>query len=438
MMPMSSLRSLSLPLRSLSLLVKGAKAPVLSLLMLATGLPMVTLSTAAQAASDELIINTMHSDPTARKAFDAILTKFKDENKNLKVTANTIDHESYKIQIRTWLPNNPPDVATWFAGNRAKYFVEKKLVEPIDDVWKPFEAQFGEGTKASVSFDGHRYLMPTNYYQWGFYYRTDLFQKAGVAAAPKTWKEFFDAITKLKAAGLTPITIGTKQSWPSAAWFDFLNMRVNGYDFHMKLLSGKEKFTDPRVKKAMGLWGDLVKAKAFPENAAAMTWQEAMALMWQGKAGMYLMGNFISTEIPADLKGKVGFFSFPTVDEKVPVSQLAPTDVYFVPAKAKNKENGKKFLSFLARAEVQQTYNEISGLLPPNKLSKIDESNVFLKSGQTILAQAQGIGQFFDRDAEPEVAKVGMDAFVEFMTFPERLDKVLTSIENTRARIHGK
>ena len=30
--------------------------------------------------------------------------------------------------------------------------------------------------------------------------------------------------------------------------FDILNMRINGYQFHVDLMAGKEKWTDPKVK----------------------------------------------------------------------------------------------------------------------------------------------------------------------------------------------
>jgi multiple sugar transport system substrate-binding protein len=390
----------------------------------------------ALAAQGELIINSMHSDPTSKKAFESILEVFKKEQSGIKVTVNTIDHESYKVQIRTWLPNNPPDVATWFAGNRAKFFVEKKLIEPIDDVFSKAKGQFSEGALSAVTFDGKKYLMPTNYYHWGFYYRKDLFAKAGIKQPPNTWSELLEASKALKKANISPVAIGTKQAWPAAAWFDFINMGVNGYTFHMNLLSGKESYTSEKVKNAMKVWGQLVATSAFPDTASAMTWQEASALLWQGKAAMYLMGNFIASEIPATVKNEIGFFPFPTIDAKVPVAQVAPTDVFFIPAKAKNKANAKLFMAFLARADIQQKYNKVTGLLPVNTQAKIDEKNSFLKAGQKILGSATGISQFFDRDAEPEVAKVGMDGFVEFMRHPDRLDNVLNKIEKTRKRVH--
>jgi multiple sugar transport system substrate-binding protein len=387
------------------------------------------------ALARNLKISSMNSDPAPKKAFETVIAKFEKENPEIKVTLNTVDHESYKVQIRTWLPNNPPDIATWFAGNRAKYFIEKGLVEPIDDAWKAQEKKFSEGALKSISFNGKKYLAPISYYHWGFYYRKDLFEKAGIKNEPKTWQEFLNACKKLSSVGMTPITIGTKQSWPSAAWFDFLNMRINGFDFHMELLSGKHKYTNEKVKKTFEAWKELVELNAFPKNSAALTWQEASALLWQGKASMYLMGNFISSEIPKEIENQIGFFQFPIFDNSIPVSQVAPTDVIFIPAKAKNKEDAKKFISYFLSPEIQSMYNFEQNLIPPNTAAKFNEKNIFLTAGRNMLANAKGVSQFFDRDTEPEVAKAGMDGFVEFMSFPKNINAILEKIEKTRARV---
>ncbi|GHV94565.1 sugar-binding protein [Spirochaetia bacterium] len=43
----------------------------------------------------------------------------------------------------------------------------------------------------------------------GYYYNRELFNKAGISAPPKTWQEFFDVCAKLKAAGITPLSMQT-------------------------------------------------------------------------------------------------------------------------------------------------------------------------------------------------------------------------------------
>ena len=390
---------------------------------------------AQQTPKQELVINSMASDPSARKSFELLVDGFRKKHPEVQVKVNTIDHESYKIQIRTWLPNQAPDVATWFAGNRAKFFVEKGLVEPIDDLWAGFDNEFSEGARMASSFGGKAYLLPLNYYHWGFYYRKDLFEKAGVKTVPATWEQFLAAVDALNAQQIIPVTLGTKQAWPAAAWFDFLNMRLNGYAFHVDLLAGKQSFKDARVRAAMEKWKTLADKKAFPKDAPALTWQEAAALLWQGKAAMYLMGNFIAAEIPDGIKDKIGFFPFPALDPKIASAEVAPTDVIFIPSRAKNKETARLFLKYAATAEAQTKYNESNGLLPPNTRSLVDQSNPYRKAGMDLLANAQGLSQFFDRDADPQVAKVGMDGFVEFLAFPDRANQVLEKLDAVQKRV---
>lgn len=389
----------------------------------------------AGAVDQELVINSMHSDPNAKKAFNDVLALFKQANPDIKVIVNTVDHESYKVQIRTWLPSSPPDIATWFAGDRASYFIEKGLIEPIDDVWAPIRDQFAPATREVVSFNGRPYMMPTTYYNWGLYYRRDLFAKAGIKVPPKTWDEFIDVIQKLKAIGIRPITIGTRNGWPAAGWFGYLTLRVHGYEFYTQLMRGKIKYTDARVRQIFERWAELVKLGAFPKNAPALTWQEAAAMLWQGRAAMYLMGNFMTGEIPANVEDQIDFFPFPKIGQSESV-ELAPTDVYFIPAKARHKDTAKRFLKFVATARAQEVINAPAHQLATNLQASMAGADRFQKQGFNLLSSATHLTQFFDRDANPELATAGMDGFVEFMAYPERLDAILARLERTRSRVH--
>ena len=60
--------------------------------------------------------------------------------------------------------------------------------------------------------------------------------------------------------------------------FDILNMRLNGYDFHIDLMAGTETWTDPRVKAVFETWRKLLPY--FQEGALGRTWQEAAKPHW--------------------------------------------------------------------------------------------------------------------------------------------------------------
>ncbi|WP_299030910.1 extracellular solute-binding protein [uncultured Sulfitobacter sp.] len=404
---------------------------------LLAGLAASTMLTAA-AFAGELIINTDTSDPAPKKAFEEVIAGFEAENPDIKVTWNLFDHEGYKTSIRNFLTADAPDLANWYAGNRMLPYVNAGLFEAVDDVWE--ENGLNESlasAKGSMTIDGKIWGVPYTYYQWGVYYRKDLFEANNIAV-PKNWDEFKAAGETLKAAGITPITIGTKYLWTAGGVFDYLNLRTNGYEFHMALTRGEIAWTDDRLRATMANWKELLDAGFFLENHAAFSWQEALAPMVQGEAAMYVMGNFAVAPLrEAGLTDdQLGFFQFPMINPDVPMAEEAPTDTIHLTANGKNKENGKKFLAYLARADVQTQINETMGQLPINKNSSVGDDK-FLQAGYEMLSNTDGgIAQFFDRDAPAEMAKAGMEGFQEFMVKPERLDKILERLEKVRMRIN--
>ncbi len=355
-----------------------------------------------------LVINTDTSDAAPKEAFEYIIKKFEEENPDVTVKWNVFDHEGYKQSIRNFLNTDPPDVANWYAGNRMLPFVRAGL--------------FG---------------IPYTYYQWGVYYRKDLFTANGISV-PKTWDEFVAACATLKAAGITPITIGSKYLWTTAGVFDYLNLRTNGYEFHMDLTLGKVPYTDPKVQAVFDKWDELVKPGYFLENHAALSWQEALTPMVNGEAAMYVMGNFAVAPLKeAGLRdSNLGFFQFPEITPGIPMAEEAPTDTVHIPSKAKNKTDAKRFLIFMSRADVQEEINKILGQLPINKNSSVKKGDPFLAAGLNMLNNAYAMAQFYDRDAPAQMASEGMKGFQEYMSNPDRRQKILERLEKVRQRVY--
>ncbi|MCY1666519.1 ABC transporter substrate-binding protein [Rhizobium sp. SL86] len=393
------------------------------------------MSTAAFAG--EITINSDHSDPVPKKAMEELIADFQKANPDIKVKWNNFDHEGYKSAIRNFLTADAPDVAAWYAGNRMEPFVKAGLFADVSDVWKAngLNDQL-KSASSSMTIDGKQWGVPYTYYQWGIYYRKDIFAEKGITP-PKTWAELLAACEKLKAAGITPFTIGTKALWPTGGWFDYLNLRVNGYEFHMELTSGKVPYTDPRVKAVFEKWGELVKPGYFIANHAAIDWQDAVPQMVQGKAAMYLMGNFaVATMKDGGLKeDQIGFLQFPQITPNLPMAEEAPTDTFHIPAGAKNKEDAKKFLAYVASPEAQSKMNATLGQLPVNNKAEKPQ-DAFLKQGFEMLSGAYALAQFYDRDANAEMAKAGMEGFQEFMVKPDKADAILARIEKVRQRVY--
>ncbi len=385
----------------------------------------------------ELVINYDGSDPAPKKAFEMVIKEFEKANPDVKVKWNLFDHEGYKTSIRNFLSAKAPDVAAWYAGNRMAPFVKAGLFEDVSDIWE--SAGYNKtlaATAPSMTIDNKKWGVPYTYYQWGVYYRKDIFEKLGIAV-PTTWNEFLAASAKLKKNGVTPITIGTKYLWTAAGVFDYLNLRVNGYQFHNDLTAGKVKYTDSRIQVVFDRWDELVKPGYFIENHVTYSWQEALAPMVQGKAAMYVMGNFAVAPLKqAGLNDStLGFFQFPEITPGLPKAEEAPTDTFHIPAKAKNKADARRFLAFLAQPEIQTKWNKILGQLPVNNQAQV-ANDKFLKAGFDVLNNANGIAQFYDRDAPAQMAKAGMEGFQEYMANPERRNKILKRLDKVQKKVY--
>jgi multiple sugar transport system substrate-binding protein len=402
---------------------------------LALGAALAFCAWAAQAGT--LVFNTDASDPAPKAAFEALVKGFEAANPDVKVKINTFDHEGFKTSIRNFLTADAPDLVTWYAGNRMAPFVNAGLFEDVSDVWKKEGLDKSlKSAGSAMTINGKQWGVPYTYYQWGVYYRKDIFDKLGIQE-PKTWAELLAASKKLNDNKITPFAIGTKATWTTGGWFDYMNLRVNGYQFHMDLTAGKVPYTDKRVNAVFDRWDDLVKPGYYLKNHASYQWQEALPAFVKGEAAMYLMGNFaVAPMREAGLKDEqIGFMQFPEITKGVAMAEDAPTDTIHIPAKAKNKEDARRFLAYVASAKTQSEMNKTLGQLPVNNQATSPDDK-FLKAGFSMLSNAAGLAQFYDRDANAEMAKAGMDGFQQYMLKPERRADILKRLESVRARVH--
>jgi multiple sugar transport system substrate-binding protein len=395
----------------------------------------ISMSTAALAAGS-LVISSNQSDEAPRVAFEALVEKFRVANPDIDVEFNTIEHEAYKTAIRNFLvADEGPDVGMWFAGNRMAGFVADGLFADISGVWA--DAGLSDAmasTEPSITFDGKQYGLPWAYYQWGLYVREDILAKNGISQF-ETFDDLLSACGTLRGAGIAPVTIGTKFLWTAAGWFDYLNMRTNGLDFHIELMLGKIAYNDDRVVETMANWRKALDAGCFIENHQNYSWQEAQPQLINGKAAMYLMGNFLVPNLPEDTRANLAYWQFPDIKPGMERGEDAPTDLIFMPANAVNKDNARKFLAFVAQPENIEALAAATQLLPTHKdAAPLDDP--FLKAGAAVLAVSK-TAQFYDRDTTPEMAKVGMQGFQDFMLNPDDVMEILEELEEERERIFG-
>lgn len=375
-------------------------------------------------------------NPAPRAAMEGMVERFQQMHPELNIELTLIDREANKTQIRNYLTANAPDVNGWYAGNRMRPYVAAGLFEDVSDLWEGEMGAALASTRPALTLDGKQWGVPYTYYQWGMYYRSDIFEELGLSV-PATWEEELANCQVIVDSGRKCYTIGTRFLWTAGGWFDYLNLRTHGYDFHMALTANEIPWTDDRVRETFANWRELLDMGAFIDNHTAYTWQEAQPYLVNGEAVTYLMGNFVVAPLrDAGLTDdQLGFYQFPEITPGIPKAEDAPTDTLHIPAQARNKDAAREFLRYVASAENQTIVNEVLGQLPINNNATVADDK-FIQAGFEMLSNAEGgIAQFFDRDADAEMASAGMEGFQEFMVMPDNLDAILNRLESVRQRI---
>src|SRR5206468_6420098 len=126
--------------------------------------------------------------------------------------------------------------------------------------------------KQSTGLDGKQYFVPFYYYPWALFYRPSVFKKLGYQV-PKTLDQLTSLAQQMQKDGLVPIAFADKDGWPAMGTFDILNLRINGYQYHVDLMAGKEAWDSDKTKKVFDTWRGILPLHQ--PNSLGRTWQEA-------------------------------------------------------------------------------------------------------------------------------------------------------------------
>jgi multiple sugar transport system substrate-binding protein len=350
-------------------------------------------------------IGSNYSDAVPKAAFQAMVDYCAAQT-GTTVTVNTTEHGKFQDNLTSYLQGTPDDIFTWFAGYRMRYFADQGLLTPIDDVWAKIGSNYSDAFKAaSTGNDGKGYFIPLYNYPWVVMYRPSVFEAKGYTV-PKTWDEFIALMDKMKTDGLIPLAFGDFDGWPAMGTFDILNMRINGYQFHVDLMAGKEKWTDPKVKAVFETWAKLLPY--YSDGGVGQKWQDASTQLVQGLAGMYFLGTFASQTFQGtDAEGDLAFFAFPTLgtDFDAELGIDAPIDGLLLSKAPKNLEGAKALMECFSTGAAQQIYLAAD---PSNVAAAKDVDTSlytdFQKAAAAVIGSSGAIAQFLDRDTIPAFA----------------------------------
>ena len=375
-----------------------------------------------------------------------MLEQINRQQETTRVVAHALDHEAFKSMIKEAMTGDQaPDLFSYWAGAKTQAMADRRLLEPIDDLWESLslDDRFSVPlTKAASTYNGRKYLLPITQHIVVFFYNRTVFENAGIEP-PADWKQFLQICEKLKQKGITPFAIGARERWPAQFWFDYLLLRTAGPEYRAALMNGRKAYTDPEVMEVYKTWSSMISAGYFNEDANDKDWAEATEMVCRGDAAATLMGTWAIQMLTGDTCGmKAGtdfdYFTFPLIAAGVPRVSVGPVDGIVMTRGTGHRSVASKVMAYASEENPQKLMSAGSGALAPSR--KVS-AQFYTPFKQRLLKEIQATEYWafnYDLATPPEVAEKGMDSFNELLAFPGEYKEILSYLQEASAELFTK
>ena len=276
-----------------------------------------------------------------------------------------VDRQNYGFNAGNYLMDTPPpDVMLMWNGSELRSAAALGLLSDLSEIWTEgnFAEVYGRRFRDMSRFEGTLRFVPAGFSWTGIYYNREIFERYGLTP-PATWEEFIRVCDTLLANGITPMSLAGQNPFISNLWFDYLNLRLNGPDFHRDLMAGRVDFNDVGVARVWEMWKSLLDRGYFIERPGSTSEMNSMTSLIRGdgdsplsweKAVMTLAPNFSLADLPPLFADELDFFQFPQMDPNVPMGEVSIIFGYVIPADALNRAEAGAFIGYMGSAEAQE------------------------------------------------------------------------------------
>jgi len=320
------------------------------------------------------------SDTESSKApFEKALASYQSAHPNIKVEVDATENETYKTKIRSAVAaGEAPDVFFYWSGGTMKGFVDAGALLPLDSYLDPdTKSKMLPGTTVNMTFNNQIYGLPHSQAAGTFFVNQELFDKNGLKV-PATWDELISVCQAFLAKGITPFTIGAKETWCIAMYFDLMYLHQAGFKATNAALSKTGPFNTPDTVEVARKLQQLIKMGAFGKGAMGISRDESEVPFYEGKVPMYVNGSWTIGNVnryPA-VKDKIKIYPFPALGPNGTTRDLTGgvSEIFVVNAKTKYPNEATELIKYVAQNFSAELYAAGAGL--PTWQVSVDESKI--------------------------------------------------------------
>lgn len=245
-----------------------------------------------------------------------------------------------------------------------KYLLDLEELAKAND----YEATAIAGLMAACREVGGGKLMSIPYQPnvFNVFYNQEIFDEAGITAAPTTWAELLDVCQKIKDKGYIPITCDDAYI---QCMLGYHMARYLGEDGVNKVVTEGLWAEEPAILKVAQDYADLAAKGFLSPTIASSVWPSnqngELAL---GDAAMYLNGSWLPNEVK-DMTGPDfvwGCFAYPAVDGGVTGVEAANygAQVYGINNKTEVAAEAFEIIKYVTKGEFDQMLSQESVGIP--------------------------------------------------------------------------
>lgn len=381
-----------------------------------------------------------------QESFQAVIDGFTELYPNVSVSYTSGGDNLAPLLSTAVEGGNPPDIAAVGQPGLMSGFAEQGALQPIDDLRDAIVESFGESVADVGAIDGTQYaVMFKGANKSTVWYNVASFEEAGVEA-PATWEELSEAAATIKAAGITPYSVGVDVGWPITDLFENVYIRTAGVEMYDQLTRHEIPWTDQSVKDALTIMADVV---GDPANLAGGTdgaleaqMPDSVAKVFTDspEAAMVIIGDFAPGVTETTLEPETGYnvFTFPTIEGSEP-AVVGGGDLFL---QFKDSPAADAFLEYLTTAEAAEIWAARGGFSSPNK--NIDLGvypDEITRTTAGALSEAD-VFRFDMSDLQPSAFGGTPGAglfkhFTDFVANPDDIDGITEKMEADAAKAFG-
>jgi len=337
-----------------------------------------------------------------KEAINAVFNIFLQQYKDVEIVENPVAGGAGAVMKAViWgllAAGTPPDTFQVHAGGELKEYVDAGYLQPVDDIWRELglEQVIPPTLQSMCKFGGHYYAVPINVHRSNvLWYNPKIFNELGIIEKygdPRTWDMYklleVARYIKQQRPDIAPLALATRTKWPLTHLFEDLLALHGGPEIYVKFWTGQFNYNDPNdpvnkaVREVLIVIGTFIKEGLVNSNHPELEWDQAAALVMQGKAAMYIHGDWVAGYFIANNAKYGEQWAAAPLPKNI---FIVLSDSFNLPAKAPHVEIAKAWLRIVGSKEAQESFNLIKGSIPARIRcnSKLSRSNIDLRPPKT-------------------------------------------------------